>query len=334
MKMKRVLFSLLFLCAIMPVSLANAQTGEDVKLVTNNGVSITESDYERLIGLGFTGNEIENMDQEEYDLNEGMTGEVVSADTKYYKVFEPAETEQNKTKSFTSTSTSTTTTEQDEPVELTKEQYYKELNNIKDEQTSADRIEIQASDTGTTSYKTMTTSIVSLGSREYRVKNSVKWDKIPKTRSHDVIGAAINSAVFRPQNTGNYGRQNWTLYNSYYGKYKYDGATYTATSDKWSKKDNGYGVKMNLKNNEVGSDFRFSYNVVSLSMYAYYEVNELVYGSQTYLDAYGRYAHAQQSLSGSFGFSMGLGGPGISFSGVSSSYFSIQENTQATQKLY
>lgn len=327
MKMKRVLFSILFLCAIMPVSLANAQTGEDVKLVTNNGVSITESDYERLIGLGFTGNEIENMDQEEYDLNEGITGEVVSADTKYYKVFEPAETEQNEPKSFT------TTTEQDEPVELTKEQYYKELNNIKDEQNSADRIEIQAVDTGTTSYKTMTTSIVALGSREYRVKNSVKWDKIPKTRSYDVIGAAINSAVFRPQSSGYYGRQNWTLYNSYYGKYQYDGATYTTSSDTWRKGPSGYGVKMNLKNNVTGSDFRFSYNVVSLSMYAYYEANEINYGSQTYLDAYGRYAHAQQNLSGSFGFSIGFGGPAISFSGVSSSNFSIQENTHAVQKL-
>ena len=56
--MKRIMsFALLLTMIIMPLK-ANAST------INNNGIEITDEQYERILGLGFTNNEIMNMEQD------------------------------------------------------------------------------------------------------------------------------------------------------------------------------------------------------------------------------------------------------------------------------
>lgn len=92
---------------------------------------------------------------------------------------------------------------------------------------------------------------------------------------------------------------------------------------------------MDLKNDEgtkTGGNW-FGMFVTSLSMYAYYSVDENSYGKESRIDAYGRYSHAKENVSTSMSFSISLGGIGFSFSGASSTSFDIQKNTQATMSI-
>lgn len=50
-----------------------------------NNISISKEDYNNLINLGFTPNEIENMNEEEYNINKAIEGRVVSSITEYYE---------------------------------------------------------------------------------------------------------------------------------------------------------------------------------------------------------------------------------------------------------
>ncbi|MFP3442825.1 hypothetical protein R0K18_34325, partial [Pantoea sp. SIMBA_133] len=67
------------------------------------------------------------------------------------------------------------------------------------------------SDKTYTSYKTMTTTIITLSNRNWRLKTHVYWDRIPKTRSYDVIGTGINHNEFVGNRGTEYGKQFWTL---------------------------------------------------------------------------------------------------------------------------
>lgn len=173
----------------------------------------------------------------------------------------------------------------------------------------------------TTSYKRVTTTISVLSNRKYRVKTSVIWDKMPVTRSWDVLGTGINSNQYAPNQGTEYAKQNWTEYHYLSGNKK-GSATYSSSSPKWKRRAEGYGVKMNLRDNDgVCNDKScWGYKVTALSLYAYYTVEEYKYNSQSRIDAYGQYGHATESIWDGISFSIGYGSASISFESNSDDY--------------
>lgn len=68
---------------------------EAATFTNDNGLEIKDTDYQRLISLGFTDDEIQQMDQEEFDFNAGLSGERISTETQYIKTTEIVDTTQN-----------------------------------------------------------------------------------------------------------------------------------------------------------------------------------------------------------------------------------------------
>jgi hypothetical protein len=305
------------------LNFASAATNNDdnIKFTNKNGIEITNKDFKRLEDLCFTEEDIYNMNLEEYNLNKGLNGVEVSSSSKYYEV-----TENND-----GTSTS---------VELDKKDYNVKVAKKKKEQEQKQKnlsvVPTLNPDSTSTSYKTMTTQVISMGSRLYRMKNSVTWSTMPSTRSYDVNGVAWNSSQFVGNKGTEYATQNWTEYSYDTGSTTSKSATYGPGNSYWSYAPAGYGTKMNLPNDNwsvtrigdiTGTEVR------SLSSYAYCTVQELNYNTQSRIDAYGRYAHANTTVDVKFGFSISLSGVGISVSLVPSSSFDYQYNTQATMSI-
>ncbi|WP_242461755.1 hypothetical protein [Bacillus thuringiensis] len=64
-----------------------------------------------------------------------------------------------------------------------------------------------SSDSNTTSYKKVTTNIVSLKAKQkYRVKTSIEWSVMPSNRKIDVIGTGVNSSFWAPSPGSQYGQ--------------------------------------------------------------------------------------------------------------------------------
>lgn len=314
-------------CICFFIAFTSVVGAEQSKTIVNeNGIEINGEQYNRLIDLGFSDREIQMMEQDEFNINKDLEGQVVSETTKYYEVKEMSSEGESSLQFYNYKEN----TNLNEGVELSKDEYEKRLKNIQEKENAGIRT-LSSTDTGYTAYKTMTTKIIKLRGGTYRVRNDVKWDRIPKTRSYDVIGVAINPNFFKPVNTQGtyYGKQMWEITQTNFGFAYYGSAIYNHTSNKWSKGGEGYGVKMNLKNNLNSAEI-----VTGLSMYMYYEVDKATYNIRpTSLDAYGRYAHAEKNVSLSYSFGITWGAPSISFSGVSSTSFSIQKNTHASLPL-
>ncbi|WP_146547658.1 hypothetical protein [Rummeliibacillus suwonensis] len=116
-----------------------------------------------------------------------------------------------------------------------------------------------------------------------------------------------------------YGKQNWKTVD-FWGKSRYYSATYTDANNKWDKKQGGYGLRMNLPNN----DSEYTEDVWELSSYMYYTAYKE--NSTKHIDAYGHYAHQEKDLIAVPSFSLS----GSSFSISSSSSFTIHKpNTHA-----
>ncbi|WHX66038.1 hypothetical protein QNH26_20575 [Peribacillus frigoritolerans] len=284
----------------------------DVKaaVLTNvNGLELTDQNIEDLRSLGFTDEAIENMDEEEYQLNKDLKGEIVDTDTKYIKTITPEENsemqplEENEElqRSLPEKSLNVLESNNSISIELDEETFYKEL---EQEKTG---IKTMASDTTTTDYKIFKTTISKLSSSKYRLTNNMTWKKIPSTRQWDVSGVGINSTYWAPVPNSQYAKQNWKTYSHMSGNQS-GSSTYKSSSSYWSKKAGGYALKMNLPNNTTnGADSKF---VESLSNYMYYNVSKLASTKQ--LDAYGAYRH--QATSASIGISYSISGSSLSVS--------------------
>lgn len=322
----------------------STSTSSKIKLVNENGISISYADYNRLQSLDFSDDEINGMEQEEFDMNKDLEGEEVSEQTEYIKV-----TEQNQNIDSYSTNSVNKSSYKKGNVrsrskkaivikeqKMSKAAYLKEVKAAK-KKVDQKKMSIQVSDSTSTSYKTVTTSAIKLSSRKLRVKNRVVWNLMPSNRDVDVIGVAINDNFARNKSSA-YGKQSWNIYDYDARKYKKGSATYSPSkkASLWDIGDQGFGVKMNLKNNDkivlpgtgyIGTEVRES------SLYMYYNVGK-VFSSVKRLDAYGRYAHAVVIPKPSFGFSLSTSGAvGISFTLNKVDDFQITKNTVATLKL-
>lgn len=246
-------------------------------------LSLTTEEINHLKSLGFQEHEIENMTQEEYDLNKNLKGEVVSEDEKFVKVVKVP----SKNQPFTALDSNDD--EEYISIELDEATYNKEVAELKNKEKINTYGYIP--DGSSTSYKRMVTTIVKLSTNEFRVKNAVNWSTMPFWRYIDISAVGINSAHYYPQVNSQYGAQSWVTKNAF-GTQKSHSATYTSNSDKWNKKEGGYGLRMNLPNN----DQEYSANVTTLSSYMYYTAYKENKATK-HIDAFGHYAHQETSAS-------------------------------------
>lgn len=127
-------------------------------------ISMTSQQYNNLLNLGFSEDEIYYMNQETFDINKDLSGELVAQNNKYYKTI------------YTDLNGNSYSTE------ITENEY----NN----QGSMD-----PRGTVTTEYKSMVTTITQLTST-FRYKVTLNWRQIPAVHSYDIIGIGFGDNVY------------------------------------------------------------------------------------------------------------------------------------------
>ncbi|WP_107841601.1 hypothetical protein [Metasolibacillus meyeri] len=254
-----------------------------------NATELNAEQITHLESLGFTQEEISKMSEKLIAENLEIHGEVVSVDKKFFKVIESKISNYNISPQSDNSSI---------VVELDEDTYLKEVQ-LEEAAREAERNNssvstFAATDKHETSYKTVTTTIVSLTAKQqYRVKTSVVWHIMPSNRKIDVIGTGINSAFWAPSPDSQRGQLSWTVRHSC-NKYKYPVTDYFSGSNSWSKGASGYTLSVDLPNDIAKSYACASEEVVTLSVLAYYTAEKLASTSQ--IDAYGKYLHQESFL--------------------------------------
>ncbi|MBQ2873190.1 MAG: hypothetical protein IJE89_04260 [Bacilli bacterium] len=129
------------------------------------GIKITSNEYNTLLNLGFSEDEIYYMDETTYNENKNLDASLVSQNEKYYKSIY---TNLNGESTF---------------IEVTKEEYENQSSG------NAPRTTIE------TTYKKMVSTISQNGTK-YRYKNSLTWKNMPSKRSYDIIGIGFDDDVY------------------------------------------------------------------------------------------------------------------------------------------
>ena len=127
-------------------------------------ISMTSQQYNNLLNLGFSEDEIYYMDQETFDLNKDIEGQLVAKNNKYYKTL------------YTDLAGNSYSTE------ITENEY----NNQSSMNTRG---------TVTTEYKNMVTTMTKL-TNTFRYKVTLAWRQMTSRRSYDIIGIGFNDNVY------------------------------------------------------------------------------------------------------------------------------------------
>lgn len=256
------------------------------------------------------------MSEEIFNENKDLIVESQAKVTKYYEVKEipkenqiinnPLSIEKSGNTAYVST-------------ELSEDEYFKRLENSKISITFD-----ESSDETKTSYRRLTTTVTKFTTapNSYRVHSSFIWDMMPKTRSYDVLSTTIDP-TFTPISGSNYAQQIYYSIHPISGGVEKHSIAYNSSSPTWSKQSLGYGVRMNLKNDEA------NLKVILLEGYAYYKIERSSSVVPTYISAFGNYSHAKKSISSNFSYGLSFSGPSISWSGISGTSFdSISTHAQ------
>lgn len=180
-----------------------------------------------------------------------------------------------------------------ESYEVTKEEY----------EASEKSMQTRGAATTETTYKKLTTTILSNGSL-YRYKTVLTWKQMPSVRSYDVIGIGHYSSV--KYNSSSYFEQTYCLTNG-------TCRTLTAHYPQYFST----GVSATFKVPEG--------NFSSLSQTFFYDVTKNVNATIISQAAYGDYSHAVRTVTVSQGKSLTVGTSGIQFTnGVGNYYDDIQ----------
>lgn len=134
--------------------------------INYNGIHITPDEYNTLLNLGFTENQIYHMDEKTYKDNKDLDAKLISQTERYYKTITPAYG-------------------LGYDVEVTEEEY----NNSDSNKNTQTRGYVD------TTYKTITSSISQNGNK-YRYNVSTLWKSMPSNRSYDIIGIGFSNPVY------------------------------------------------------------------------------------------------------------------------------------------
>ncbi len=257
--------------------------------------------------MGFSEREIITMEQEEFDNNKNLNGEIVAQTTKYYKTIT--------THSNASTKSINNKTN---PISITVEITEEEYNNSNDE-----ALIIPLGNTNgytETNYKKMTTTIVKNGSY-YRYKNDLVWKKMPSTRSYDIQGIGIDSTI-SGVSSSKFFKRIADINDSANSVCYYE----NSTSGAWELSGTGYAVTFKLPANTSTT------TVTALSSHMYFDIQKLTSATILTLNAYGDYKHAQKTVSSSVSNAVSIGTGGINFdSSVSVSIIESYDSMSTAQ---
>lgn len=216
--------------------------------VNYNNIEMTNQEYNNLINLGFTEDEIYYMNEETFELNKDITATLVAKNQKYYKTI------------YTDLNGNQYSTE------ITKDEYENESL-------------INPRGTVTTEYKTMISTMSKL-TNTFRYKVTLNWNRIPSTRSYDIIGVGFDDDTIEIDSS---------IYFSY-AVTDTNGNTTTSTLH-YGKKSTATGGSAVYK---IPSE-----DIHGLSAVLYYDVAKKSSGTITRLDMCGDYSHATSNISSS-----------------------------------
>lgn len=154
--------------------------------INANNIKITQGEYNNLQQLGFTKDEINSMNLQEFINNKDINATLISEEDQYYKTTKKIKNG-NKISTFEL---------------ITKSQIPNEIKDNRYINTEYDGIV-------ETEYKHLHTSIIKIDEHQYRYKITLNWLKIPKVRSYDIIGIGIQPAYVKI-NSSIYAKQNYT----------------------------------------------------------------------------------------------------------------------------
>lgn len=128
------------------------------------GIAMTSQEYNTLINLGFSADEIYYMDLQTFEDNKDLNATLVSKTEKYYKTIY------------------TGLDGRDTSVEVTRDEYNNQGT-------------ITPRGTLTTEYKYIVSTLSQNGNK-FRYKVNISWRKMPSTKSYDIIGIGFDDPVY------------------------------------------------------------------------------------------------------------------------------------------
>lgn len=159
---KKNLYSYLFISLfIFVLSLGQVNASEYVNYY---GISMTSQQYNNLLQLGFSENEIYYMLEETFESNKDLNATLISKNDKYYKTIY------------------TGLDGESYSMEVTENEYNNQSH-------------MDARGTVNTEYKNMVT-VISQNGNYFRYKVSVNWNRLPSVRSYDIIGIGFDDDVY------------------------------------------------------------------------------------------------------------------------------------------
>lgn len=161
MKMKRLCSYMLMTVLVFTLSLSFVNASNYINYF---GISMTSQQYNNLLELGFTEDEIYYMGEEHFEVNKNLTAELLTQSSKYYKTI------------YTGLDGESYSTE------ITQNEYNNQSH-------------MDARGTVTTEYKNVITTISRNGNK-LRYKITVGWNSLPSTRSYDIIGIGFNDNIY------------------------------------------------------------------------------------------------------------------------------------------
>lgn len=241
------------------------------------GIEMTNQEYNNLINLGFSSEEIYYMRQDTFLDNKDLNATLITKDDKYYK------------------SIYTDLNGQSYSVEISKEEY-------DNQGTINPRGYVE------TEYKHMVTTLSQNGNR-YRYKVSLTWNRMPSTRSYDIIGIGFDDPVY--------------ISSGVYFNYAYtnsNGVTIT-DSDYYDKKVTSTGGT---------TVYKVPSSAISLGAALWYDVSKNTSATITRLDMYGDYAHATTAINGTGYTNHDIGTYGIGLYSNIAGYYDAIPTAQST----
>jgi len=256
----------LYIIGIVSLVFATANNVKAEVYYTNNrGIEMTETEYNNLLNLAFTADQISRMDYDTFIANKDLEGEIVGYAEKYLKI---TTTIQNGIKTHTYTELT-----QQEASQIQQGLQSQNLNPSYSPNTSGTFYDGLSED----EFRNMQSYIVCLYDTFMRYKVDVQWVTMPSERSWDIIGIGIEADKVHMISLVDF-REDW-------------------------KTGNGtllYTEGCAPKNESTGGSAMFelpSGSIQKLEAYLYF----LVYkntgvGTLSSIEAVGDYAHAEESV--------------------------------------
>lgn len=315
--MKKIIMTI-FIAGILFCIESNKANAATFYYINENNIGMTKSQYNNLISLGFSEQEITTMNQEEFNLNKDLSGHIVESVTKYYKTTYVYHYKDTYAKNFitkenieSNIENNNITLSQVINEEITEEEFNNFQSNI------ITTLDVNPAIHETNAKKLTTTISHISSSHQYRVKNDLIWKTMPSNRSYDLFAIAINNSEGAPLSGSHYARTNYTLNSSCS---KTNSSHSVQHTSKWKFSSFGYAVAFQLPKNtidmvkwDLGKPYPCYWNgpgepirpgndwiedkktVTALSSTMYYNV---VKGNNTSsFSAYGSYQHSITTVS-------------------------------------